>query len=203
MANGLTSAGRQSDLGGRRWSRDLCSHRFATEVATDDRWRVTFMAISNAERVGKALELLNQGLFPFMKRELKAFYGDTWFEQASANLREYQMPGKGIGDEHWDTQALLLVMWDQWNTVFRNVLGQAERSLVSELREVRNKWAHQEPFSTDDAYRALDSVQRLLASVSAADQSTEVERQRQELLRIRFEDQARKEVRKAAVAPIE
>ena len=48
---------------------------------------MTFMAISNAERVGKALELLNQGLFPFMKRELKAFYGDTWFEQASANLR--------------------------------------------------------------------------------------------------------------------
>src|SRR5437588_2140113 len=161
------------------------------------------MAISNAERVGKALELLNQGLFPFMKRELKALYGDTWFEQASANLREYQMPSKGIGDEHWDTQALLLVMWDQWNTVFRNVLGQAERSLVSELRDVRNKWAHQEPFSTDDAYRALDSVQRLLTSVSAADQATEVERQKQELLRIRFEDQARKEVRKAAVAPIE
>src|SRR6266700_3657199 len=161
------------------------------------------MAISNAERVGKSLELLNQGLFPFMQRELKASYGDTWFAQASANLREYQMPGKGDGDEHWDTQALLLVMWDQWNIVFRNVLGQAERSLVSELREVRNKWAHQEPFSTDDAYRALDSIQRLLTSVSAADEATEVERQKQELLRIRFEDQARKEVRKAAVAPIE
>ncbi len=161
------------------------------------------MTISNAERVGKALDLLNQGLFPFMKRELKASYGDTWFEQALANLREHQMPSKGDGDEHWDTQALLLVMWDQWNTVFRNALGQAERTLVSELREVRNKWAHQEPFSTDDAYRALDSVQRLLTSVSAADQATEVERQKQELLRIRFEEQARKEVRKAAVAPIE
>jgi predicted AAA+ superfamily ATPase len=161
------------------------------------------MAISNAERVSKALELLNQGLFPFMKRKLKAFYGDSWFEQASANLREYQMLGKRDGDEHWDTQALLLVMWDQWNVVFRNVLGQSERTLVSELREVRNKWAHQEPFSTDDAYRALDSVQRLLSAVSAADQATEVERQKQELLRIRFEDQARKEVRKAAVTSIE
>src|SRR5436305_4014733 len=161
------------------------------------------MAISNAERVGKALELLNQGLFPFMKRELIAFYGDSWFQQASANLREYQMPGKGDGKDRWDTQALLLVIWDQWNTVFRNALGQSERSLVSELREVRNKWAHQEPFSTDDAYRALDSIRRLLTSVSAADQATDVERQKQELLRIRFEDQARKEVRKAAIAPIE
>src|SRR5437763_8701918 len=151
------------------------------------------MATSNAAGVGKALELLTPGLFPVMKCELKASYGDTWFEQASVNLREYQMPGKGDGDEHWDTQALLLVMWDQWNIVFRNVLGQAERSLVSELREVRNKWAHQEPFSTDDAYRALDSIQRLLTSVSAADQATEVERQKQELLRIRFEEQARQE----------
>ena len=52
---------------------------------------------------------------------------------------------------------LLRVMWDQWNPVFRDTLGFAERSLVSELREVRNKWAHQETFSTDDAYRALDS----------------------------------------------
>src|SRR6266700_4128984 len=164
---------------------------------------MTSMAISNAERVGKALDLLNQGLYPFMKREFKAYYGDTWFEQASANLREYQMPRKGGGNEHWDTQALLSVMWDQWNVVFRNVLGKAERSLVSELGDVRNKWAHQEPFSTDDAYRALDSVQRLLTAVSASDQATEVERQKQELLRIRFEEQARKEVRKAAVAPIE
>src|SRR5437762_7487996 len=160
------------------------------------------MAISNAERVGKALELLSQGLFPFMRRELKASYGDTWFAQASANLREYQMPGKGGGDEHWDTQALLLVMWDQWNVVFRNVLGQAERSLVSELREVRNKWAHQEPFSTDDAYRALDSVQRLLTSVSA-DEAAEVDRQKQEVLRIRFEEQTRRETRKVASTPIE
>ncbi len=49
-------------------------------------------------------------------------------------------------------------MWNQWNDVFRKTLGQAERTLVSELREVRNRWAHQEPFSSDDAYRALDSA---------------------------------------------
>src|SRR5712692_466892 len=160
------------------------------------------MAISNAERVGKALELLNQGLFPFMKRELKAYYGDTWFEQASANLREYQMAGKGDSDEHWDTQALLLVMWDQWNVVFRNVLGQAERTLVSELRDVRNRWAHQEPFSTDDAYRALDSTHRLLTAVSAPE-AAEVDRQKQELLRIRFEEQARSASKQAAVAAVQ
>ena len=51
---------------------------------------------------------------------------------------------------------------ESWNDVFRRTLGQAERSLVSELRDLRNKWAHQESFSTDDAYRAFDSAGRLL-----------------------------------------
>src|SRR5712692_8544399 len=158
------------------------------------------MAQSNLERVGKALEILNKGLKPFVEREMLAKYGVRWQYEAVNSLRDQHFTDDGQ-DIHLDTQALLLIMWDQWHPLFRNVLGQAERSLVSELRETRNKWAHQEPFSTDDAYRALDSIQRLLTSVSAADQATEVERQKQELLRIRFEDQARKEVRKAAVAP--
>ena len=102
----------------------------------------------------------------------------------------------------WDTQAILAIIWDHWNDVFRNTLGQAERSLVNELREVRNKWAHQEPFSTDDAYRALDSLVRLLKAVSAPE-AEEVDTQRQELLRVRFEEQARRETRRAAVAPVE
>ena len=93
-------------------------------------------------------------------------------------------------------------MWDQWNSVFYNVLGHAERSLVSELRVSRNKWAHQKAFSTDDLYRALDSIQRLLTSISA-EEANEIERQKQEVLRIRFEEQARKETRKAAVVPFE
>ena len=39
--------------------------------------------------------------------------------------------------------------------MFRRTLGFAERSLVSELRDVRNKWAHQSPFSSDDTDRAI------------------------------------------------
>ncbi len=161
------------------------------------------MATSNHERVGKALELLNQGLRPFVERELRAVHGERWLDAAQGGLREGRAQARGNDKAlHWDTQVLLAVMWDQWQSVFRNTLGQAERSLVSELREVRNKWAHQEGFSTDDAYRALDSSQRLLAAVSA-EEATEVERQKQELLRVRFEEQARRETKKAAVAPIE
>ena len=41
------------------------------------------MAITNHERVGKALELLKAGLGAFVERELKAKYGSGWaFEKA-------------------------------------------------------------------------------------------------------------------------
>ena len=88
----------------------------------------------------------------------------------------------------WDAGVLLRVMWDAWNDVFRKTLGPAERSLVSELRDVRNRWAHQEPFSSDDAYRSLDSAGRLLAAVSAPEAS-EIEKTKMELLRVRFDEQ--------------
>jgi hypothetical protein len=81
-------------------------------------------------------------------------------------------------------------MWDSWNAVFRTTLGHAERTYVSELRTARNNWAHQRRFSTDDAYRALDSTHRLLTSVSAPE-AAEAEKMKMELLRLRFNEQAR------------
>jgi len=158
------------------------------------------MAQSNHERVGRALELLNTGLKPFVEREMQANYGPRWQYEAVKALREQHITDDGL---HLDAQGLLLILWDQWQQVFKNVLGHSERSLVSELRETRNKWAHQTAFSTDDAYRALDSVQRLLTAVSAASEAGEVERQKQELLRLRFEEQARNETRKVSVTPVE
>ena len=108
----------------------------------------------------------------------------------SSNLREdARQAGVGRG------RAVLVVMWNQWNDVFRETLGHAERSLVSELRDVRNNWAHQKPFSSDDAYRALDSAARLLTAVSAP-QADEIEKMKMELLRVRFDEQVRSEKRK-------
>ncbi|MCL4854411.1 MAG: hypothetical protein KJZ78_23880, partial [Bryobacteraceae bacterium] len=40
------------------------------------------MALSNSERVGKALDLLSAGLAPFVERELKAVHGERWEEVA-------------------------------------------------------------------------------------------------------------------------
>ena len=41
--------------------------------------------------------------------------------------------------------------------------ARVQKSFASELREVRNEWAHNDSFTDDDAYRALDTAERLLA----------------------------------------
>ena len=161
------------------------------------------MAITNHERVGKALDLLKDGLQPFVEREMKAQHAQLWLEQvqgAVADTQTHLFTGKG--EPQWDAALLLSVMWNQWNVVFRKTLGQSERTLVSELRDFRNRWAHQKPFTGDDAYRALDSTSRLLTAVSAP-QAEEVEKIKMELLRVRFDEQVRSEKRRSAGTAIE
>ncbi len=102
----------------------------------------------------------------------------------------------------WDAAGVLKLMWETWNDVFGRTLGRAERSLVQELRDWRNKWAHQEPFSGDDADRALDSMTRLLAAVSAP-QADDVGKMKQELRRLIFDEQVRGEKRKAGGSLVE
>jgi len=159
------------------------------------------MAISNHERVGKALEFLKSGLGPFVEREFKNIYEKRALTEAQRFVVSERLDAKKPFSE-WDAAVLLRLMWEAWRDVFGRTLGQAERTLVSELRAARNKWAHQEPFSTDDAYRTLDSAGRLLAAVSAPE-SAEVERMKMELLRVRFDEERRTEKRKTASTPIE
>jgi hypothetical protein len=159
------------------------------------------MAITNHERVGKALDVLNIGLRPFVERELKATYKDKWIDTVRPSFPNWQQPGR-TPSLNWDTQALLSVMWDLWNDCFRKTLGPSDRSLVSELRDVRNKWAHQKAFSKDDSYRAIDSVSRLLAAV-AAEQQKDADEIKAEILRVKYEEQVRQQKRKEAVAPVE
>jgi predicted AAA+ superfamily ATPase len=159
------------------------------------------MALTNRDRVGKALEILGDGLAAFVERELKVSLGDKWPEALAEGGPKAGARKAGptkLNDPH----LLLGALWNRWNDVFARTLGQAERSLVSELRDVRNRWAHNEAFSGNDAYRALDSVGRLLSAVSAP-QAGEVEQMRMDLLRVQFDEQRRSEMRKSSFAPVE
>jgi len=160
------------------------------------------MSISNQDRVGKALDLLRAGLAPYVEREvLQAVQAGTVRMDSVRRFSDDPILGqKPIAQ--WDAAGLLKLMWETWNDVFGRTLGRAERTLVQELRDWRNAWAHQQPISSDDTDRALDSIARLLTAVSATE-ADEVSRSKMELRRQIFDEQVRGEKRKAGGSLIE
>jgi hypothetical protein len=177
----------------------MCAIVFAISAAGNNILR------SEHQRIGLALDTLTRGLFPFFERELKAAYGSNWEETARSSLRGQIQGAPQINC--WDAHAILSVMWEHWNNVFRFRLGMAERSLVIELREYRNRWAHQSTFTEDDSYRVLDSVQRLLRTCGAEHEAEEIEDRKFDVLREKLgrrvnEDMARVRFSRARMADV-
>lgn len=161
------------------------------------------MGVSNREQIGKALDSLRQGLYPYVEQKMEAVHGSTWITKATSHLRDFQKAKQQAADViQEDISALLTVINREWDKVFKGNLSQPDRALVNELLEVRNQWAHQSTFSTDDTYRAVDSVLRLLKSITSP-QATDVEKQRQDVLRLLSQEQARHEIRSMPVSPAE
>lgn len=128
------------------------------------------MTTSN-DLVRKALDHLRDGLRPFVDREMKAKFGPDWEDEARARLS--LMAGRD-GSPKWDNQGLLkAIAHEYWNDVFRSVLQRVDRNYAMELIDVRNKSAHDEAFSEDDAYRAIDTAQRMLEAVHSRAQADE------------------------------
>eukprot|EP00913_Durusdinium_trenchii_P035237 g32967.t1 len=151
---------------------------------------------TDRERVTMALDSLVSGLFPYIEKEMKAVLKDKWLKTARSSFRENRSRNGASGEVmRWDAHSLLTVMWDQWNRVFRQKLDHHHRSLVSELREFRNRWAHQNDFDFDDTYRVLDSVERLLSAVGSAE-AVNIHREKRDLLRSQFTREAKTAYRK-------
>lgn len=152
------------------------------------------MADSNRERIGKGLEVLAKGLRPFVDQHMSGATpgGKPWWEMLGGR------DGKTYSPD--DPLALLVAMTDNWAGVFRQILGQADRNYASELRTIRNNWAHNNAFNVEDTIRALDTMERLLTSVSAADQAAAVRRMRHDVQRAQFDREAHREAARAAAA---
>ena len=76
------------------------------------------MAITNQERVGKAMDLLRSALAPFVEREFKSQHQ----AQAADAARRYFGDDRTVGKKpvaEWDVAALLKLMWDAWNDAQR------------------------------------------------------------------------------------
>ena len=129
------------------------------------------------------MRLLREGLGPFVEQAVRgagptARLADFVRSNRLAAARIADFPRSNRLEEkrirQWDVAALLKFMQYMWNEMFRRMLSRSERALVSELQDWRNKWAHQEDFSTDDVDRTLDSAARLLRAVNAESQAVEV-----------------------------
>ena len=154
------------------------------------------MATTNSERVQRALEAVRDGIQDGCSAAWKAKYGDAWAEHVHRQNRN------AIGQpEPTDLAWLLKGMIGTWQEVWRERMSVAERGYVSEVLDARNKWAHQDQFSTRDTLRTLDTCERLLSTFSAADQMKLVQLQHRELQRLQIEEETRAERRKVAAQP--
>src|SRR5215470_4045037 len=155
------------------------------------------MALSNRDRVGRGMDLLADGLGPFVDARMSAAApaGRDWVEMLQArNPAKY---GRDRQYSRTDPLFLLRVITEE-RGAFRDQLSRAEVSFASELWDTRNRWAHGDAFTADDTYRALDTMERLLTAVDAADQAGEVRRLRLDAQRSVLEAETRRTVRSTA-----
>ena len=153
------------------------------------------MAKSNRDRVGEIMDLLKDGLGPYVLRQYKFVYKANYLKEIELSLHHSGTHSVHLSDEaaalkEIDTQGWLKLMFNKWNDVFREKLGHSERSYVSEMMTARNKWAHQDSFTNEQAQRVADTAKLLFQAVNATDEANAAGGLSNELLRIRFEREA-------------
>ena len=152
------------------------------------------MAKSTRQHVFEGMELLPEGLIPFVEKRLESSLTGHWQLQVVERIQGLRPNSKG--EVAWDQQGLLKTIMLFWRDAFSAVLGHSERSYVSELLEVRNRLSHNETFTYDDAERALDTMRRLMEAISAGDVAEQLSKMRDTILRTKFAELARNEERR-------
>ncbi|MCY3849326.1 MAG: DUF499 domain-containing protein [Acidimicrobiaceae bacterium] len=156
------------------------------------------MVMANTERISKALDLLRDGLRPKCEETWQGFYGDDWLQTVNQRLHN---PQREPSTE--DAAFLLTGIKLTWSEVFGHGFPAGVRSMVFEIADARNKWAHQQSMSTDDTVRALDSMERVLESFGNATERQQIRSLRQDLMRQMVDEQSRSERRRTAAKPAE
>ncbi len=166
------------------------------------------MATSNRDRIGKMFELIAPALDDFIARSVAAQLPDgaSWTALVAMKDKKKGIEGK---DYHaLDPQVQLRMLTENiphnvkpgWYP-FDDAIGRVGQGYSKELREARNDWAHNKSFSDDDAYRCLDTAERLLLSIDGAAVADEVKAMRLGLRRLTADKDDRKVLKSAAVTP--
>lgn len=158
------------------------------------------MALSNRQRIEQGLAELKTALQPYVENELtEAAKGPRQGDVKQA-LNELDLRVTN-GKINWDIQALLKAMIKMWGTLFRYNFPKHEssriRSLIGEANDIRNRHAHEMPFSYDDAYRDLDTLSRVADAIDSKEVGGKLRDMAKAVMRVQFQEDARVDVRKA------
>lgn len=127
--------------------------------------------MSNWDRVNAGFDTLLKVLVKYEVLELASFYGPgNWWscgvEPILTSDQRRNVEAASTDEERIrviDIALALSLVDRNWGEVFRRKLSRDCRTWINELKSVRNKASHRgvTDISDDDAYRALDTMQRL------------------------------------------
>ena len=151
------------------------------------------MAVTNHERVGRALTLVRDGIRPEVERIWRTRFGMRWLEKVNQRLHHRDRLANP------DDLAFLLKGMDAtWDQFFRDTLSRSTRSYLHLLWDARNDWAHNKRFSSEHTLRVLDHCEMMLEAFRAGESATQVQELKQSLRRQVFAEERRTAERRAA-----
>lgn len=144
------------------------------------------MTVSYKERISRGLDSFAVGMWPVINDAMtrRSSMGGNWTET---------YPGENL---QTDASAQIGVILDNRAQIFRYVLSREEFSWLHEVRDWRNNISHGGQVGHADAFRALDTIERVLTR-HAAEQAQQVLTMKENLLTEKAHDQARRAKPKA------
>lgn len=164
------------------------------------------MALSNRDRIGQMIEGLAGPLDSFITEVLgpEVPEGKDWTVLVALKDAKNGITGKKYNRLDPSLQLRMLTenipnqVKPGWFP-FNGHLSKVQQSYASELRDVRNDLAHGGSFSDDDAYRALDTAERLLTGIKQPSAAEKVRAIRLNLRRVTADKADKKTLQEAVV----
>ncbi len=148
-------------------------------------------ATNNRQRVDEALELVREGLTAYFQWLIVSKYDEDEWEKAVA----LSARGGAVGGTP-DVTRLVNMFHDYRAELFSDAMGKSGVNSMHLLNEIRNEHAHQQPFSTPDTLRALDTARRLLEIANEPKLAARVQKSYESVMREMLSKQQYDEARK-------
>ncbi|GAC80241.1 hypothetical protein SAMN04488550_2061 [Gordonia malaquae] len=149
------------------------------------------MAVSNRDRIHAAFELLGPAMNRFLESTVGVELAATGFEGGwieilrAVKSQNAHSEKKYSADDPYDslrmvTDGVPYKFKRGWDPIGKR-LSRSDVGRATQLLEVRNKLAHHEGFSNDDASYDLDTISRFLLAIDAPKEAEEVARMRDDV----------------------